>query len=54
VIDTRKYQDISRTFDFVERRRICRDCGHRFSSIEITKDLWDKHYRPEQEENEDA
>jgi transcriptional regulator NrdR family protein len=54
VIDTRKYQDISRTFDFVERRRICRDCGHTFSSIEITKDLWEKHYRPEQEENEDA
>ena len=47
VIDTRKFQDVSRTFDFVERRRICRECGYRHKSIEVPQEIWDLHYDPE-------
>ena len=46
VIDTRKYQDVSRNFDFVQRQRICRECKQRFQSIEIPQEVWERHYDP--------
>ena len=45
VIDTRKYRDITNTFDFVQRLRICRECGRKFTSIEIPQETWDKTYK---------
>lgn len=45
VIDTRKYRDITNTFDFVQRQRVCRECGHKFVSIEIPQDTWVKYYK---------
>jgi len=47
VIDTRKYQDVSQTFDFVRRQRICRECNHKFVSIEISQEVWDQYYLTE-------
>lgn len=33
----------SRSFgEFVRRRRRCRECGHRFSTIEIDQELYDE------------
>lgn len=54
VIDTRKFQDVSRTFDFVQRQRVCRACGHRLQSIEIPQEVWEQHYRPRKRKNEDS
>jgi transcriptional regulator NrdR family protein len=45
VTDTRKYRDITDTFDFVQRQRVCRQCSHKFSSIEIPQETWDKTYK---------
>ena len=49
IIDSRRYQDVSGTFDFVQRQRICRPCNYRFKSVEIPQEMWDKHYKPETE-----
>lgn len=56
VTDTRKYQDISRTFDFVQRQRVCRGCGWKFQSIEVPQEVWERHYNSdlEMENLEDA
>ena len=43
--DTRKYRDITGTFDFVQRQRICRQCGYKTQSIEIPQETWEKYYR---------
>lgn len=33
----------SRSFgDFVRRRRKCSGCGHRFTTVEIDKDIYDR------------
>ena len=45
VIDTRKYRDITNTFDFVQRQRVCKECAHKFVSIEIPQDTWEKYYK---------
>lgn len=45
VVDTRKYRDITGTFDFVQRLRTCRECGHKFQSIEVPQEVWEKYYR---------
>ena len=45
VTDTRKYRDITGTFDFVQRLRICRQCGYKTQSIEIPQETWEKYYR---------
>jgi transcriptional regulator NrdR family protein len=45
VTDTRKYRDITNTFDFVQRQRFCKECGHKFISIEIPQETWGKHYK---------
>jgi len=47
VTDTRKYQDVSQTFDFVRRQRVCRECNYKFISIEISQEIWDKYYSEE-------
>lgn len=49
-IDSRKYQDVSQTFDFVRRFRICRVCSHKFSTIEVSQEIWDNYYSKEQQE----
>jgi transcriptional regulator NrdR family protein len=54
VIDTRKYRDITDTFDFVQRQRVCRECGHKFSSIEIPQETWDKTYKLPKRFREDS
>jgi transcriptional regulator NrdR family protein len=46
--DSRKYQDVSKTFDFVRRNRICRVCEHKFFTIEVSQSIWDN-YQKEQE-----
>lgn len=43
-IDTRKYQDVSGTFDFVRRSRVCRVCEHRFATIEVSQSIWENYY----------
>ena len=45
VTDTRKYRDITGTFDFVHRQRVCRHCDHKFLSIEIPQEVWEKYYK---------
>lgn len=52
VTDTRKYQDISQTFDFVRRQRVCRGCNYKFVSIEISQEVWDQYYVAEVEHDE--
>ena len=54
VIDTRKYRDITNTFDFVQRQRVCRECDHKFSSIEIPQETWDKTYKLPKRFREDS
>ena len=54
VIDTRKYRDITDTFDFVQRQRVCRECGHKFLSIEIPQETWDKTYKLPKRFREDS
>jgi transcriptional regulator NrdR family protein len=54
VIDTRKYRDITDTFDFVQRQRVCRECGHKFASIEIPQETWDKTYKLPKRFREDS
>ena len=54
VIDTRKYRDITNTFDFVQRQRVCKECAHKFVSIEIPQEVWEQHYRPRKRKNEDS
>lgn len=54
VVDTRKYRDITGTFDFVQRLRTCRECGHKFQSIEVPQEVWEKYYRlPKKYRSED-
>jgi len=52
ITDTRKYQDVSQTFDFVRRQRICRECNHKFVSIEVSQEVWEQHYLAETEHDE--
>jgi transcriptional regulator NrdR family protein len=52
ITDTRKYQDVSQTFDFVRRQRICRECNHKFVSIEVSQEVWEQHYLAEAEHDE--
>jgi transcriptional regulator NrdR family protein len=40
IIDSRKYHDPKENFDFVNRRRLCKSCGHKFTTIEVTEDTW--------------
>jgi len=40
IIDSRKYHDPNSNFDFVNRRRLCKSCGYKFVTIEITEDTW--------------
>ena len=40
IIDSRKYNDPKAQFDFVSRKRVCKSCGHKFVTIEITEDTW--------------
>jgi transcriptional regulator NrdR family protein len=47
-IDSRKYRDVSQTFDFVRRSRICRVCSHKFVTIEVTQPIWESYYLAEQ------
>jgi len=58
VLDTRKYRDITGSFDFARRRRVCRDCGYKFLSIEVPQEEWNKYYAPsenyEEEQDEDS
>jgi transcriptional regulator NrdR family protein len=54
VTDTRKYRDITNTFDFVQRQRVCRECYHKFLSIEIPQDIWDKTYKLPKRFREDS
>ena len=45
-IDSRKYRDVSQLFEFVRRSRICRACGHKFVTIEVTQPIWENYYNP--------
>lgn len=49
-IDSRKYQDVSQTFDFVRRNRICRVCEHKFFTIEVSQSIWDNYYNEQAQE----
>jgi len=52
ITDTRKYQDVSQTFDFVRRQRVCRECNHKFVSIEVSQEVWEQNYLAEVEHDE--
>lgn len=55
VLDTRKYHDITGSFDFARRRRVCRDCGYKFLSIEVPQEVWNNYYQlSEEEQDEDS
>ena len=45
VTDTRRYRDISNTFDFVQRQRVCKECDFKMMSIEIPQETWEKYYK---------
>ena len=45
VTDTRKYRDISGTFDFAQRQRVCQSCNHKMQSIEVPQEVWEKYYK---------
>jgi transcriptional regulator NrdR family protein len=49
-IDSRKYQDVSKTFDFVRRNRICRVCEHKFFTIEVSQSIWGNYYNEQAQE----
>lgn len=40
VKESRHFHDNDKGFYYMERRRWCLVCGHRFGSIEIPKDKW--------------
>lgn len=51
--DTRKFQDVSQTFDFVRRLRVCRECGHKFLTIEVLQSIWETYHEDDDYQNED-
>jgi transcriptional regulator NrdR family protein len=40
VTETRHYEDPRANFEYVQRRRKCLECGHKFVSVEVTMDTW--------------
>jgi hypothetical protein len=40
VLETRKYNDPNRGFDYTERRLRCLNCDHRFNTIEVLVEVW--------------
>lgn len=40
IIDSRKYYDAEKDFDYVNRKRCCESCGHKFITIEISEETW--------------
>jgi len=54
VSDTRRYRDITGTFDFVQRHRVCRECNHKFMSIEVPQETWEKYYKLPKRYREDS
>ena len=51
VTDTRKYYDKELGFYYVERKRKCVNCGERFSSIEVNRDIWSTYVTLENQES---
>ena len=49
-IDSRKYQDVSKTFDFVRRNRICRECELKFFTIEVSLSMRGNYYDEQAQE----
>jgi transcriptional regulator NrdR family protein len=41
-VDTRAFRDPERRFNFVERKRVCRECNIAIKTIEIPTDVWEK------------
>lgn len=44
VLETRKYFDKAGSFYYIERRRECKACTHKFVSIEISYETWQSYY----------
>lgn len=40
VTETRHYEDPRGGFEYVQRRRKCLECGHKFVSVEVAMDTW--------------
>jgi transcriptional regulator NrdR family protein len=40
VKDSRRFYDKNLDLRYVERRRLCPECGNRFVTIELTKEEW--------------
>ena len=40
IIDSRKYHDSDKDFDFVNRQRLCKPCNHKFLTIEVSEETW--------------
>jgi transcriptional regulator NrdR family protein len=41
-VDTRNFYDPNEDFDYVERRHMCENCGHKFQSIEVNIEEWNR------------
>lgn len=41
-IDTRNFHDPNEDFDYVERKHLCEHCGHKFISIEVDVEEWNR------------
>ena len=41
-VDTRNFYDPEGEYDYVERKHLCEECGHKFQSIEVDIEVWNR------------
>lgn len=44
-VDTRNFYDPNEDFDYVERKHLCENCGHKFQSVEVSIEEWNRRVR---------